>query len=85
MRSFDPRREGGSALFVSMMLLVLLGGGWFARNWARSESGKAKLDELKDKAGKVRSPEACNLYKINMLSTRAALHWFLPMGHTGGS
>jgi len=25
MRSFDPRREGGSALFVSMMLLVLLG------------------------------------------------------------
>lgn len=47
--------------------------------------GKAKLDELKDKAGKVRSPEACNLYKINMLSTRAALHWFLPMGHTGGS
>ena len=47
--------------------------------------GKAKLDELKDKAGKVRSPEACNLYKINMLSTRAALHWFLPMEHTGGS
>ena len=25
MRSFDPRREGGSALFVAMMLLVLLG------------------------------------------------------------
>ena len=47
--------------------------------------GKAKLDELKDKAGKVRSPEACNLYKINMLSTRATLHWFLPMEHIGGS
>jgi Tfp pilus assembly protein PilX len=25
MRGFDPKREGGSALFVSMMLLVLLG------------------------------------------------------------
>ena len=25
MRSFDPKREGGSALFVAMMLLVLLG------------------------------------------------------------
>ena len=34
------------------------------------------MDELKDKAGKVRSPDVQPL-ESNMLSIRAALHWFL--------
>ena len=41
--------------------------------------GKAKLDELKDKAGKVRSPDVQPL-ESNLLSIRAALHWFLADG-----